>query len=61
MPEQGTEVQKGSREYKVTYQRQEDNPAHEEPSSSLSSMATATRQTTESQSLNVTVLHTEVY
>lgn len=40
---------------KGTYQRREDNPAHEEPSPSLSSMARAIRQTTESQFLHLTV------
>lgn len=51
LPEQSAGEQKGNREHKGTYQRREDNPAREEPSSSLSSMARAIRQTTESQFL----------
>lgn len=52
LPRQDTGEQKGSRDHKGTYQRQEGNPEHEGPSSSLSSMARVIRHTTESQFLH---------
>lgn len=55
LPEQGKGEQKGGGEIQGTYEWWEDNPVHEEPTSSLSSMARSIRHTTKSHLLNLAV------